>query len=103
MSNDSTAPGYLTPVSDGPTYDETLERQISRWIRGVTGMEVGDVYPRWTDPQPQIPKNGTTWCAFGITGVREDAYPAYIRLMKAPSSGRMKLSIFWCASTARRV
>ena len=38
MSNDSTAPGYLTPVH-GPTYDEALERQISRWIRGVTGME----------------------------------------------------------------
>ncbi|WP_428848012.1 phage neck terminator protein [Serratia marcescens] len=79
MSNDSTTPGYLTPVSDGPTYDEALERQISRWIRGVTGMEKDNVYPRWTDPQPQIPKNGTTWCAFGITGVQEDANPAYIQ------------------------
>ncbi|MDS0781335.1 hypothetical protein OSC13_25850, partial [Serratia marcescens] len=42
-------------------------------------MDAGDVYPRWTDPQPQIPKNGTTWCAFGITGVQEDANPAYIQ------------------------
>lgn len=79
MSNDSTAPGYLTPVNDGPTYDEALERQISRWVRGVTGMDKNSVYPRWTDPQPQIPKNGTTWCAFGITGIQEDYNPAYVQ------------------------
>ncbi|HEM7577742.1 TPA: hypothetical protein U2J86_004781 [Serratia marcescens] len=79
MSNDSTAPGYLTPVSDGPTYDEALERQISRWIRGVTGMEKDKVYPRWTDPQPQIPKTGTTWCAFSITSLPDDMYPAHVQ------------------------
>ena len=79
MSNDSTAPGYLTPVGDGPTYDEALERQISRWIRGVTGMEKDNVYPRWTDPQPQIPKNGTTRAPSALLAYREDANPAYIQ------------------------
>lgn len=79
MSNDSTTPGYLTPTGSGPAYDVELERLISRWIRGLTGMDTKRVFPRWTDPQIQIPKNGTTWCAFGITGVEEDAYPAYIQ------------------------
>nr|WP_261279343.1 hypothetical protein [Serratia liquefaciens] len=45
----------------------------------MTGLDKNVVYPRWTDPQIQIPKNGTTWCAFGITGVQEDANPAYIQ------------------------
>ncbi|WP_438271916.1 phage neck terminator protein [Serratia quinivorans] len=79
MSNDSTTPGYLTPTGSGPAYDEELERLLSRWIRGLTGLDKNVVYPRWTDPQIQIPKNGTTWCAFGITGVQEDANPAYIQ------------------------
>ncbi|HDX9033766.1 TPA: hypothetical protein ROV54_002823, partial [Staphylococcus aureus] len=69
----------LTPIGDSPPYDEDLERLISRWIRGVTGLAATLVYPRWTDPQKQIPKNGTTWCAFGITGIQEDFNPAYVQ------------------------
>ncbi|MCD9249018.1 hypothetical protein LUS38_17575 [Escherichia coli] len=69
MSNDSTARGYLTPVGEGPKYDEELEREISRWIRGVSGLPAKAVFSRWTDPQPLIPKNGVTWCGFGITTV----------------------------------
>lgn len=69
MSNDSTSRGYLSPVGDTPAYDEELEREISRWIRGVSGLPAAQVFPRWTDPQPQIPKNGVTWCGFGITTV----------------------------------
>jgi hypothetical protein len=67
LSNDSTSHGYLTLVGDSPTYDEELEREISRWIRGVSGLPAALVFPRWTDPQPQIPKNCVTWCGFGIT------------------------------------
>lgn len=79
MSNDSTAAGYLTPVGDVPAYDQELEREISRWIRGLTGLNKNLVYPRWTDPQTQIPKNGITWCAFGITTIPEDDNPAYVQ------------------------
>lgn len=79
MSNDSTAPGYLTPTGSGPDYDEALERQISRWIRGVTGLATEMVLPRWTDPQPGIPKNGTTWCGFGISVTPRDGTPANIQ------------------------
>ncbi|HHJ4449415.1 TPA: hypothetical protein ACQJMR_005086 [Raoultella ornithinolytica] len=48
-------------------------------MRGVTGLDATLVYPRWTDPQQAIPKNGTTWCAFGITGIQEDFNPAYLQ------------------------
>ncbi|AIR07168.1 bacteriophage protein [Cedecea neteri] len=69
MNNDSTTAGYLTPVGDLPKYDEALEREISRWIRGVSGLAKEFVFSRWTDPQPQIPKNGINWCGFGITSM----------------------------------
>lgn len=79
MSDDSTTAGYLTPSGEQPAYDTDLERLISRWIRGVTGLDVSLIYPRWTDPQLTIPKNGTTWCAFGVTGIQEDFNPAYVQ------------------------
>ena len=79
MSNDSTVRGYLTPVGDSPKYDEELEREISRWIRGVSGLPATLVFPRWTDPQPQIPNNGVTWCGFGITTVPLPEYPAHVQ------------------------
>ena len=80
MSNDSTTAGYLTTIGDVPSYDSDLEREVSRWIRGVTGIDTSLVYPRWTDPQPQIPKNGTTWCEFGITTLPGTAPPANIQI-----------------------
>lgn len=79
MSNDSTTRGYLTPVGDSPKYDEALEREISRWIRGVSGLSAEVVFPRWTDPQPLIPKNGITWCGFGVTAVPLPGLPADIQ------------------------
>lgn len=85
MSNDSTEPGYLTPVGTGPEYDQALERQISRWIRGVTGLDATLVFPRWTDPQSTIPKNGTTWAAFGVTTMPRDDMPAAIQVSEEQS------------------
>jgi hypothetical protein len=80
LSNDSTAPGYLTPVGAEPYYDQELERQISRWICGVTELKESQVYPRWTDPQSSIPKNGTTWAAFGITTMPRENMTAEIQV-----------------------
>lgn len=80
MSNDSTAPGYLTPVGIEPEYDQEIERQISRWIRGVTGMDAKQVFPRQTDPQTSIPKNGVTWCSFGIATMPLDGTPANVQV-----------------------
>ncbi|MBC8947222.1 phage neck terminator protein [Xenorhabdus indica] len=80
MSNVSNTPGYLTPVSAPPDYDEALERVLSRWIRAVSGLPAKTVFPRWTDPQPQIPPAGSSWCAFGIMTIQEEANPAAIQL-----------------------
>ncbi|MXF49430.1 hypothetical protein GR294_23330 [Raoultella sp. Lac2] len=76
MSNDSTEPGYLTPVGDAPDYDKDLEKQLSRWVRGVTGMPVNMVLPRFTDPQPKIPVNGETWCGFNFATLSRPGMPA---------------------------
>ncbi|HKS34805.1 MAG TPA: hypothetical protein VJS14_13860 [Enterobacteriaceae bacterium] len=85
MSNDSTEPGYLTPVGEAPEYDQELERQISRWICGVTGMDVKKVFPRWTDPQQSIPVNGVTWCGFGITTMPGPVTPANVQVSETES------------------
>ncbi|MCA6999491.1 phage neck terminator protein [Dickeya solani] len=85
MSNDSTSPGYLTPVGNAPVYDEELERQVSRWIRGITGMDAKMVFPRWTDPQAAIPANGNTWCSFGITTMPRPATPANVQVSEEES------------------
>jgi len=76
--NDSTQAGYLTPTSLPPDYDEQLEREISRWIRGISGLPDGMVLPRWTAVQPSIPVAGSDWCGFGITRMRLDVYPAEV-------------------------
>ncbi|HHA2249915.1 TPA: hypothetical protein ACOEHG_004856 [Enterobacter ludwigii] len=80
MSNNSTAPGYLTPEGGGPANDKPLEIHISEWICGVTGIDVKKVYPRWTDPQHKIPPAGTTWCAFGITQQPQSPNPADVQV-----------------------
>ncbi|MCT4716775.1 hypothetical protein MUA01_17605 [Enterobacteriaceae bacterium H18W14] len=64
--NDSTRPGYLTPVSSPPLYDEPLESELGRWISGVCGLPAEMVIPRWTEPPPASPVAGLTWCEFDI-------------------------------------
>jgi hypothetical protein len=76
--NDSTQRGYLTPTSPQPDYDEQLERELSRWIRGVSGLPDKTVRPRWTSKQPAIPVAESTWCEFGLLKVRQDVQPAEV-------------------------
>ena len=76
--NDTTQPGYLTPTSPVPQYDQALEREISRWIRGVSGLPDGMAMSRFTDPQPAIPALGTNWCGFNISDFQDAANPAAI-------------------------
>lgn len=77
MSNDTTTAAWLTPTGDTPDNDEVLERKLSQWVRGISGLPAGVVRPRWTPTQPpQLPQN-TNWCAFGIMGISDDANPAF--------------------------
>ncbi|BDH45756.1 bacteriophage protein [Salmonella enterica subsp. enterica serovar Choleraesuis] len=77
-ANTSDQAGYLAPVDTSPAYDEALEREISRWIRAVSGLPDKMAIPRWTDPQPQIPAQGTNWCGFGIVDIQADDTPAIV-------------------------
>lgn len=79
MSNDSTSAGYLTPLSSQPVYDEALERQLSQWVRALSGLPAGMVRPRWTPVQASQPAADVNWCGFGITDFDADYNPAFIQ------------------------
>ena len=79
MSNDSTAAGYLTPVSAPQAYDEALERELSQWARALSGLAPGMVRPRWTATQAALPAADVNWCGFGIIGFTADNAPAFVR------------------------
>ena len=77
MGNDTTAATWLKPTGTLPDDDETLERNLSEWILGLTGLPDGHVRPRWTPVQPsQLPQD-TNWCAFGIIDISDDDNPAF--------------------------
>ncbi|WP_312297116.1 phage neck terminator protein [Atlantibacter hermannii] len=79
VSNSSTSPGYLTPVSVPQAYDEALERELSQWVRALSGLSAGMVRPRWTPTQAAVPAADVNWCGFGITGMSADDSPAFVR------------------------
>lgn len=76
-NNSSTEPGWLTPVSGDPDYDEALDRLLSQWVRNVSGLPTGMVRPRWQKDQPPLLPVETNWCAFGVTGLPIDNSPAF--------------------------
>ncbi|ATM96192.1 hypothetical protein CRN75_12980 [Yersinia frederiksenii] len=76
-NNSSNEAGWLTPIVEGPSYDEALERQLSQWLRGVSGLPDGYVRPRWTAVQPPIMEANVNWCGFGIIDIPDDSGPAF--------------------------
>ena len=80
MSNDSTSPGWITPIPDDTPYDEELERILSRWISNVSGLPGKTMYPKWQpkDKVRPFPAPDTSWCAFGISDLPSTDYPAFI-------------------------
>lgn len=79
MSNDTTQPGYLTPTSTLQAYDEDLERELSRWVKALSGLPDGMVRPRWTPVQAAMPAQNVNWCGFGIIGFTNDDSPAFVQ------------------------
>lgn len=79
MSNDTTQPGYLTPTSTPQAYDEDLERELSRWVKALSGLPDGMVRPRWTPVQAAMPAQNVNWCGFGIIGFTNDDSPAFVQ------------------------
>lgn len=77
LSNDTTTAGWLTPTSDPPDDDEALERKLSQWVRGLSGLPAKMVRPRWTPTQAPLLPQDTNWCAFGIIDISDDDNPAF--------------------------
>lgn len=77
MSNDTTAPDWLTPTGNPPDDDEVLERKLNKWLRGLSGLPAGMVRPRWTPTQAAMPPQDANWCALGIMVTDDDANPAF--------------------------
>lgn len=80
MINTSTENGWLTPTDSNDVHDQVLERKISDWITGLTGMTGDVIFPRWqSDPVRSRPAMDVTWCAFGVTEVDDGANSIFIQ------------------------
>ena len=58
--NDTTRPGFLTPLGASPHYDDALDADLSGWIVGVSGLPPEMVMAKWSDPPPATPEAGIT-------------------------------------------
>lgn len=74
--NTSEQAGWLTPDIE-PVYDAELDRRLSQWLRGVSGLPAGMVRPRWTPVPVAQPPANTDWCGFGVVELPADDNPAY--------------------------
>lgn len=76
--NNSSDRGYLTPTASSQQDDIELERSLSRWVRGVSGLDAGRVLLRWLPEQPHIPAAGDNWCSVGVMTMSPDDNPAFV-------------------------
>lgn len=75
MANDSSQPGYITPLANpAPLEDEAFENFLEAIICGITGMDQELVRPRWQPEPPNQPDRDVDWIAFGIMRQSADAY-----------------------------
>jgi len=73
--NDSSTGGILTN-STPALNDVDLDTVFQTLFSAITGLNSDYVRPRFT-PEPQTPPDfGATWCAVGVTNIRDADYPA---------------------------
>ncbi|EOE6859022.1 hypothetical protein ACKS2O_001450 [Cronobacter dublinensis] len=72
MSNDTTVAGWLTPTGSPPAWESALNRTLTQWIAGVSGLPEAAITPLWQD---DVATPDTAGCAFGITEIH--AAPPY--------------------------
>jgi len=77
VPNTSATGGLLSPnVSPAPLQDAALLDFFHDWICSITGLGSDLVRPRWQAEPPNIPLDGVTWLAFGITKRVADTFAA---------------------------
>ena len=72
MPNDSTTGGYLQPTGGNALDDQALDRTFHDLIMNLTGLDATLIFPRWQETPPNMPSNGTSWIAQGVTDRRDD-------------------------------
>lgn len=74
MPNDSTTGGYIQPSSVLPPDDQALDRTFHDLFMNLSGLPAASVLPRWQEIPPNMPANGTSWIAQGVTDRRDDVF-----------------------------
>ena len=88
MANTSSTGGYLQPApTPAPLEGKALLRFFQQIIAGVTGMDGTLIRPYWQTEPPNVPEQGTAWCAFKIARRPSDEYAFVGRLPYLPEDG----------------
>ncbi len=74
MSNDSTTGGYLQPSGGNALDDQALDRAFHDLVMNLTGLAAQLILPRWQEGPPNMPPNGMSWIAQGVTERRDDVF-----------------------------
>jgi len=103
LANDSTTGGPLLPdASPAPLEGQGLNRFLSGWVAGITGLSGNLIRPRWqpfpADPPAPVPGSGPTpgaviWAAVGVTTRRKLGFPQVI-LDPAAGGGLGEATLF---------
>lgn len=80
MTADSTALGFLAPLSTPPAEDADLDALFKATVTALCGLPTAMVWRKWQDPEPPQPDRTVTWCAFGILSVEADLNPSIIHI-----------------------
>ena len=76
MPNTSASGGALTPHGPDILDGQALNDFFQGWLVGITGIPGNLFRPRWQPEPPNIPVEGITWAAFGITARKSDVFAA---------------------------
>lgn len=88
MANTSSTGGYLSPApAPAPLEGKALLRFFQQIIVGISGMDGTLVRPFWQAEPPNVPEQGTAWCAFKIARRPSDEYAFIGRLPYLPEDG----------------
>lgn len=77
MPNTSATGGYILPngTPAAPLQDLALVLVFQRLVVGVTGLPGDMVRPRWQPNPPNMPNNGVSWVALGISAQTPQGFP----------------------------
>lgn len=72
--NTSATGGYLAPIGDQPTQDQSLIVFCQAVICGITAIDGTLARPRWQQEPPNLPPVDTDWVALGVTQINADTF-----------------------------